>query len=203
VRAMVVDELVEFLKRHRIAADELFDARNLTRAEYQVAMQRAGKLFALNADRCERGHRLRTRPGHCIMCDTSDLHHYRLWYRTAYVYIAGSRSSKALKIGTSNDPPDRIRRLNSENYGGISDWTLVMYVLTAESGRKEKEVHQALRGYFFEGKYFKNNKTTKTYELVKCSIALAQRALEAVITPEELGTLKVAQKVYLKDFEFV
>jgi len=182
---MDMSEILAFMKKNRISESEIFDARGLSRSEYIAVMEREGKVFALNADPCKNGHTLRIRSGHCVICDTSVIHHYRIWFRTAYVYVAGSISKRVLKIGTSNNPKDRVRRLNSERYGGANDWILLLQAFAKDSGSKEKEVQKRLISSFVKSSYFKNGKTTETYELVDCSILKAQYALTSTLSKGE------------------
>jgi hypothetical protein len=195
---MDVDEIRAFFKRHRIRHEDVFDARGMSRSDYRLAMEQQGKLFALNADICDLNHRIRNRSGHCIVCDTSDIHHYLLWYRTAFVYVAGSLSSCTLKIGTSNNLQDRVRRLNGERYGGANDWVLLTQAFSKESGRKEKEAQKLLRAHFVSGEYLKNVKKTATYELVRCNFDLAKNALGEVLEDGETSTDVAARHLLIK-----
>jgi len=88
---MTEDELVAFLKRHRIKAEEIFNAKGLRRIEYAELMKKNGTLFAINTDACGNGHRLKTHSGHCVICDSENIHYYRLHYRTSFVYVVGCK----------------------------------------------------------------------------------------------------------------
>ncbi len=199
---MNTDQVVSFLKKHRIKADEIFDAEGLQRSDYQSEMKKRNKLFALNAGPCEQGHRIRNRSGHCVVCNTANIHHYRLWHRFSHVYIAGSLQIKALKIGTSDDPLDRMRRLNGESYGGTKDWVVLVSVKIDEAGRREKELQTALKRYFKEGSYLKNKSIKSTYELVNCGISTVEPALEKVLLAEEIKEIKTVSRQLLSKYNF-
>ena len=198
---MTEDELVSFLKRHRIKSEEIFNAKGLRRIEYAELMKKNGKLFAINTDACGNGHRLKTHSGHCVICDSENIHHYRLHYRTSFVYVAGSKSKRALKIGTSDDPNDRMRRLNGEAYGGAYDWVLLIDAWTKEAGRKEKEIQSALRRFFVKGEYIKSGKTVSTYELVSCGLSTARDVMREVLSNDEKPKFNSKLQVTLAQYE--
>ena len=98
------DELTEqeltFLASQRLGPDDVFDARGLPQWLWKQRAKEAGKTLALGNKCRDGGHRLKTRGGHCIQCNTSRLGFQKPHDAEQYVYIAGSLSERLIKIGT-------------------------------------------------------------------------------------------------------
>src|SRR5690554_630136 len=110
-----------FVARHRISPLKLFDATGLTSREYKLVMKDLGKTFAFGVSPCRNGHALKTRHGHCVMCDPAKIAFAQRHSNEGFVYIFGSLSEKVLKVGVTSDVDQRIRSLNYFSYGGASD----------------------------------------------------------------------------------
>src|SRR5260370_31039131 len=149
-----------FLALQRISESEIFDGSRLSPRRYKAAMECEGKLFALVARPCYRGHYLRSRSGHCIQCDSKRIAFIKRYYKEAYVYVVGSRSERVFKIGSSESPWDRGAHLNSLGYGGISDWKTLYCATFPDAGRVECNVHSALSCFASPRKYFREGVET-------------------------------------------
>ena len=57
----------------------------------------------------------------------SDVYRNR-YYDEGYVLIAGSQSTRLVKIGTTQDAVGRERRQRNVKYGGVPDWKMLYYV---------------------------------------------------------------------------
>jgi hypothetical protein len=114
-----------FLARQGIDEDEVLDTSHLSSRQYKRAMERADLLFALVANPCYNGHSLRSRSGHCIQCDHTRIAFTRRHHEPNYVYIAGSKSARVVKVGSTSSPYDKDAYLNTRRWGGIADWRLL------------------------------------------------------------------------------
>jgi hypothetical protein len=82
----------------------------------------------LTSVRCRAiGHRIRTRGGHCAQCNPANIGFTERETANGYVYIAGSRRGRFIKIGATRDVAQRERQLRTERYGGASDWLVLVY----------------------------------------------------------------------------
>ena len=92
-------------------------------------------------------------------------------------YIAGSRSGKLIKVGSSINTEDRIKKLNSYAYGGVSDWIILASSYLEKSGRIENYIHDKLKLFQVEGSYQKAGRRQQCYELFQCNFDDAYRVL--------------------------
>jgi hypothetical protein len=64
-----------FLRDQRIDFADVFDARSMSKRQRENHADETGQRFMIGTT-CEKGgHRLRTKNGHCIQCDTSKIAH--------------------------------------------------------------------------------------------------------------------------------
>jgi hypothetical protein len=93
----------EFLQSHNVRPEQIFNANGISRSDYRILMKRNGHIVAFNTNPCNSaGHKLRTRSGHCVMCNSAPLGFQKRNDLSGYVYVAGSKSGKLIKIGFSN-----------------------------------------------------------------------------------------------------
>src|SRR6266545_1528099 len=97
---------VSFLARHGYSKEDVYDGRYQSKEGRAAAAKKEGKhlVFAgvIGRGNCRRmGHRLRTRAGHCIQCNPTNIAFQRREDTPGYVYIAGSLSGRVIKIGTA------------------------------------------------------------------------------------------------------
>ena len=149
---------------------------------YGPKMRALGKWVAFNTSGCGRGHelRLKDRAGHCIQCDKKSIQYQRLHDEDGVVYIAYSHNQKLVKVGT-RQRSDRIDQLNSERYGGASDWREHHSYSCAKAGKVEKTAHNLLSQYKADGQYFKNGSYINCNELFNCDLAKAVEAVEKAV----------------------
>lgn len=140
----------EFIAKHKLNPDYFFDAGgNQLFQELKNQMKANDKLFAFNTAPCTNGgHTLKSRQGHCIVCDTSDIAFYLRHYQEGFVYIAGSLSKKRIKIGATNNIEKREKYLNeNKGYGNVNDWQILYYVKTLKMPHHEFALQNLLSKY--------------------------------------------------------
>ena len=183
--AKLTFEQMAFLTRHKIPLGQVFDATGMRQIDYAEAMRKQDKLFAFATTPCEKsGHTLRSRSGNCIECNTANIAFTMRAYKDAYVYIAGSRSSKLIKVGSTTYLEKRFDSINSEAYGGANDWICIAYVKCEKAGTVEFAVHQRLHAFSFAAQYVRSGRMHDAYELFSCGYSNARIALIASL-PED------------------
>lgn len=170
-----------FLRSQYISIDDLLDAFGMKTSEAKNKLEETGQHFYFGAGRpcIEGGHRLRSKAGHCIQCDTSRIAYTLRSSSTAIVYIAGSSSTKLIKVGSSTMPNVRILHLSQLSYGGASDWELLASVQTEKAGRVEYATHARLAEFSHSATYEKTGTTHEADELFRCPYRSAKDALAA------------------------
>ncbi|TMJ03418.1 MAG: GIY-YIG nuclease family protein [Alphaproteobacteria bacterium] len=193
------DEIRSFLCSQRIPDDWVCDASMVGPRRYKRKMEAEGKLFAIVREPCYNGHYIRSHKGHCMQCDTSRIAYVLRHYKEAYVYIAGSRSQRLLKIGWSETPYDRAEHLNSIGYGAISDWELLYYGSYPEAGKVELSSHSRLSWHMTPRGWFREGVPQDAREIFKCSYTEAREAIRRVAGMEGEGEWEahwVKRKLY-------
>jgi hypothetical protein len=183
-------EELAFLSRHGISPDNVHDGRYQSKPVWQAEAQRAGKMFVLGARCRKRGHRIRTRAGHCAQCNPANIAYQRRWRAPAYVYVAGSLSAGLLKVGVSeniNQREDMLRR--GHKYGSITDWEILAHIEVEEGGRVEHDTLTKLRRYRVFEPYDKDGVVQVGIELIRCSLSRVLNALLTTISDDETSTL--------------
>jgi hypothetical protein len=170
------DRELNFLWSQGIDESEVLDCADMSSRRYKGAMEREGYLFCIAPRECYASHRLRSRSGHCVQCDTSRIAFIRRHYAEAYVYIAGSLSEKVLKVGNAIWPERRVSAINSRYYGGIRDWVMLYHVKYPDAGKVEFEAHRQLAEY-----------RRSSREIFACGYGVAKSALmaESVVKGED------------------
>lgn len=182
---------LRFLASQNLGPDDVYDARRLPQDYWFRQIKLENKTIALGSKCRKAGHRLRSRKGHCVQCDTSKLAFAGRFDLEQYIYILGSVSAKLLKIGTCKDLPQRINQICFEQQGGASDWTLLYSVWMPRSGEIEDRTHKRLAQYAYFEDYWKNGNLQTATELFRCPFSLAAKVLEDTIgDPDTYGPFK-------------
>lgn len=164
--AELTDDELHFLWTQSIDESSVMDCADMSSRRYKSAMELEGYLFCISPSLCYAGHRLRSRAGHCIQCNTARIAFVKRHYAKAYIYIAGSIGSKVVKVGNAILPSRRVSAITSRSYGGIRDWILLYHMKFSDAGKVEFSTHGRLRGY-------RRGMT----EVFNCDYALAREAL--------------------------
>lgn len=165
-----------FLARHKIRPQHVFDARSLGQAEAHARAKAEGKLFIVGTP-CEAGgHRLKTRKGHCIECNTAHIAFIRRNSAPGCVYIAASKRGQLLKIGSCSDVKQREQYLSAHNYGGFDDWRIIAWAKTPKMGEIEFDIHKKLGRLNVPGSYEKDGTTQETRELFRGDLVTVWQA---------------------------
>jgi hypothetical protein len=157
---------LHFLYAQRIDESAVMDCSWMRSRGYKWHMEHQGYLWCIAPKPCYAGHRLRSRAGHCIQCDTARIAFVKRHHDTAYIYIVGSLESKAVKIGNAILPERRVAALNSRYYGGITDWVRLYHAKYEEAGKIEFAAHGRLFGY-----------RRGVKEIFRCNYGTARKAL--------------------------
>ena len=125
---------------------------------------------------CYKGHRLRTRKGHCIECNIASISYMKRNSAPGYVYIGASKAEKLLKVGSCDDPNQRECGLNYQQYGGAKDWELIAWSKTSPKGDVEFDIHKELARFSIERSYKKDGRDQVARELFSYEITKVWQA---------------------------
>jgi T5orf172 domain len=167
-----------FLRSQNIDPDEVLDVRGQSSIYWKEKAKSGGYDFVLGSYCRAGGHRLRTRAGHCIQCDTKKIAFIRRESKMSWVYMAVCEDKNVCKIGTTDDIYSRADSLSRECYGGYCDWVIVCAIMVANSGEIERNIHDIFRDQMIVGEYFKDGKYQSARELIGMSRGLLFRKFE-------------------------
>jgi hypothetical protein len=194
-----------FLKSQDIPLSSIFDATGMTKYLYHEAMRAEDKLIAYGLNPCPKGgHTLRTRNGSCPQCNTACLAYLKRYNAAGYVYIAGSKKRRLIKVGASgntNNIDNRVVVLNVRAEGGTSDWEYIAHIyLGNDAYRIESAVHRELREWRKKIEYIYNAKKVTSQECFSCGYTRAKDVLLRNAEPYHLPAFR--QRTDFSDFEF-
>ncbi len=170
-----------FLKSQNLSAGDVYDGRNQSTARWKAGVDTAGLTLVLGTACSKGGHRLRTRSGHCAQCNTATLAYQHRHHSSGYVYIAGSRSARLLKIGTTIDIEQRKRSLRQGEYGGIRDWEMLFHAKVENGGKTEGDALRLLQRFKISRPYEKDGSPQDAGELLQTSFPKALKAIADAI----------------------
>ncbi|MHB1082293.1 MAG: GIY-YIG nuclease family protein [Prosthecobacter sp.] len=196
--AILSDEQMRFLAIHSISMSRVFDASGMKRSVYQAAMRELSMTIAIGVSPCNAGgHTMKTRSGHCPQCGTHNLAFLLRHDEDGYVYVADSKQSGIVKIGTAGDVRTRITTLNNWGYGGVSDWRVHYHIACAKAGKVEFKAQSLLQSYRISRTYLKGGNTVDCQELFACSASMAtesvQKAVDQIMPSKRLAELSKAK----------
>ncbi|MEN3145632.1 GIY-YIG nuclease family protein [Ochrobactrum sp. WV_118_8] len=197
---MLTKDEISFLKSQNFTVNDVYDGRGQSSAAWKAGVRAAGKTVVLGTPCKNGGHRLRTRSGHCAQCDTSKLSYQHRHHTPGYIYIAGSRSAKLLKIGTAIDIDQRTRNLRNQAYGGIRDWEMLFTAKVQNGGKTESDALRRLNGYKIVRTYDKDGSAQDAAEMLKTSFSKAINAVAQAIGAD--AAKELWKSPHWKDFDF-
>jgi hypothetical protein len=122
-------------------------------------------------------------------------------YAPGYVYIAGSLSAEAMKIGVTGNINQQQKQLRAKRYGGLNDWVLLYYAWVDEgSGRTEHEARGKLKDYRVIRFYKKDGSRQRGREIVACRFGLALEALTSLLTEDQVSS--AWKYAFTEEYEF-
>ena len=128
---VLTEEEKIFIKSQNLETSDFFDARGLggPKKYHDLAKENGCRFVISNA--CDNGHRLKTRSGHCIICNSATIAFQKRDSIEGTIYVAVC--GKYCKIGvidnkrnTSEVLNHREFQINSEGgYGGRDEWKMI------------------------------------------------------------------------------
>lgn len=174
----------DFLIHHRIDPDTLWDVRGWRSAEWKPQAKLLGVDFVLGED-CPYGHRLRTRYNHCIQCNVAAIAFLLRHGKPGWVYLAHSKTSKVVKVGSTKDLTDRLRNLNSQGYGNCVDWEYIAKAYANRMGELERKIRNAIPGAPVSATYRHRYSLETNKEMIASSPSVASRHFNRVVAEED------------------
>ncbi len=178
-----------FIKNHNLSYDDFYDGRfEKSQIQRHDNAKKCGCNFVIGP-KCHNGHRLKTRNGHCIECDSRRII-YKLRHEipgAVYVATCGDycKIGMVQKIGQTVEEAigSREYKLNTEGgYGGNANWQIIDYrEVSKGAGKVEHMAQAALSDYRVKGSYCHSGCMQSAYELFRCDPDTAIMALNTAI----------------------
>lgn len=202
--AILNSEQKEFIRKHKISEDLLFDASGMRRVDYREQMKQEEKYFAYGVTKCEKGHSLRSRSGHCIQCDPAKITYTMRHTDIGWVYIAGSVKGQIIKVGSTKSKSIRAESLNRTVYGSFNDWEILCICNVKNMGKIESAVQSNLYKYRRSFGYKHDSSNHESDETFCCSYSKAFEALKHVKEYDQQDFLSdpVESKFKAENYQF-
>lgn len=197
---MLTRDESDFLKAQGLSPADVYDGRGQSSAAWKAGVRSAGKTVVLGSPCSSKGHRLRTRSGHCAQCDTAKLSYQKRHNTEGYIYIAGSKAARLLKVGTCVDIEQRRRNLRNQMYGGISDWEMLFTAKVDAGGKVEGDALARLSKFKVVRMYEKDGKKQEAAEMLKTSFSVALSVVQESLKATKATEIRKALKT--SDYEF-
>lgn len=195
-------EQLEFLNKHNVPLEKVYDANGYSKSYYQDIMKRQGKIVAFNVSACKaNGHTLRTRSGHCAQCNTIHLEFQKRHDYSGIIYIAGSKDGSILKVGYSKALEIRSKSLIRTKYAGFKDWEIIFGLFSPTAGQIESQIKFKLKKYSRAFNYEHDGKLQDADEIYSCSFAKAKPVL-IQICEDYFHNYEIKKDYEGKDYDF-
>lgn len=129
--------------------------------------------------------------GKCVQCNPALLGWARRWIQYGYVYLAESRATGLIKLGSCQDLQERLRTLNDHTWAGASDWRMKLFHYTIAAEMFEYEVSKRLAAFRVVTSYWRYWRETSTREVYRCAYRTAKRHFEAELGLSAVHYLKI------------
>jgi T5orf172 domain len=190
---------VAFLQAQGLSANDVFDCGDRDIKSCNEEAKKLGKNIVLYGSCSKAGHRLKTRYGHCVQCDTSRITFQGRKSGAGVVYVIYSRAAKLSKIGFSTNISIREDKVRYDVMAGVRDWTLVFFLKTPSAGELEIVVHKALQNLRIEKTYFKDGRDQITKE---CYNIRPLRAVDRIISDARRNNFEIESHWRLENFDW-
>jgi hypothetical protein len=168
--AKLTQEQIDFLEAVGVSLDQTFNATGLPKRIYSEIMKRDDLTVAYGVTAClNGGHKLRTRSGHCIQCNTANLRFQERHNESGFLYLAECEDAEILKIGVAQNIVSRQSSLRQQGYGGFTEWKIVFSQWIENSGEVEKSIHREIARFRIMAEYHKEGRMQFAYELFEIS----------------------------------
>jgi hypothetical protein len=171
--------IAEFLVKYDIEVTDVFDATGMKKKEWRDAIEDTDYILVMNAGFCNKEyHNLKTRAGHCAICNPRNVRLQQRYYDSGYIYVAHSDTLDLIKIGVSKDPDSRVEVMNNQGYGDFYDWTLEYYKYLSSPYKVESLAHNYLNDYRFDITFERLGITETSREIFDCTTEEGIDAIE-------------------------
>lgn len=172
----------EFFIRHKIDFEICIDLQGNKMTKYaKLWMEVNNKKFAYNTFPCNKNlnHTIKNNKGQCIMCDSAKIGFQMREHKTGYIYIAGTKWGKKIKIGSTSNYEKREKYLNENKGCGFhADWKILAIAKVDEMGFRERQVQDDLEKYREYGlQYYRGKELKKSNESFRCNYKTALEIL--------------------------
>lgn len=193
-----------FINSLGIRPSQVLNATNMTRKQYSKIMKNNDFKVAFGVTPCKKGnHTLRNSNGNCLQCFPLSSTYEKNYRRSGYIYIAHSKSSNLIKIGSTNKVEARSKSLNNKKYGNYSDWIIYSYIHSEiNCGYIEKKLHSLINKHKVITHYINNKELQATYELFNYPPQKAKKLLIELMQKENANIATTKNDVEIIERKF-
>jgi hypothetical protein len=184
-----------FLKEFDIPLDEVFDAKNYSTSEWKSFVKDSHYKVVVGVTPCkDYGHVMRTKGGHCVICNPKNLRFQARHSEDNEVYVMHSHSTGLVKVGIAECAYTRQDSLNAMGYGTISDWNVNFWSRIAVAGKMEHLVYLKFKKYHYPIEHDLENSSVAN-EIYNCPPEKIIKFIKEVVSEANLKRKIVAKKI--------
>ncbi len=191
---------LKFLEHFHLKPGDVYDGRGQTQDRRRAEAKKLGKTLILGSPCGAAGHRLQTRSHHCVQCNPKKLAYQNRHTVPGYVYIAGSKIGRVIKVGTASKIDQRHKQLRAERYGGLGDWVVLFHMKVQEGGKVEQAALSHLQKFSTVREYVKNGANQQAGEILRCTFSMVLGAIADTIGDGE--RTDVWRSPHWRDYDF-
>ena len=184
-------EELNFIHENGLTEDDFYDGRGESQRERHDNAKQSGCICVV-AGECRNGHRLKTRSGHCIQCNSAVIAFQKRNSRSGAIYVA--TNGDYCKVGVVDNNINNVEqaihnremRLNLEGgYGGMTGWKIIAWApVSGNLGKIEDDIHHQLTQYSVEAEYTYSGNSRSAQEMFECDRDEAVDRIDEVITSQ-------------------
>lgn len=177
---MLTSDEIEFIRHHGITG-ELLLVHHLPGAFWKAEAKSRGINFVVGNE-CSKGHRLKSRTGHCIQCNPARIAYQLRNTQPGHIYVAWSEYLGLSKVGVTRDVDGREISLRNNRYGGAEDWRIVFSQYIDSAGGVERKVLTRLRQVREIREYEKESRLQQAFELFDATAEEVEETVKQVLS---------------------
>lgn len=183
----------DFMDKNGLTEEDIYDGRGESRKSCHDHAKANNCKYYFSSSPCRKsGHRIRTRCGHCAICNPGAIAFQDRHSGSGGIYVA--TNGDYTKVGVVDNNINNIeqaihnRELRLNIYGGYGsedNWKIIAWAAVDQNvGMIEHAVHNMLSDYSVKAGYYYGNGYKEAQEMFSCDSGIAFEAIDSYLSPK-------------------
>ena len=204
-------EETSFLEDHQLSELDVYDARFENKKLAREKAKNSNKQLIYGTPCIKHGHRLRTRAGHCVICDPTKLRFQQNYHGILFdpvenlrglsnFYVAGSLDKKLIKVGISKNIEYRLKQLNVNQYAESNNWKILFTHWVSDPGETETKIKKSIEKFQIKDHFYfdQDGKYSEAKEVYNIKFSVLYRLFVQEIKEQGYTEIKTNWHYYKK-----